>query len=174
MADKIKNIEYDLIPGFYFKVDIQGFENDDSVSFSEVEGIRSIVPTQDVFEGGFNNYIHKLPCNIKYPNLILKRGLISKPEKFLKWCRDAVYNFIFDPRQITISLINEKEELLKGWTFINAYPVRLEVSSFNSIKNELVIETIELAYSESRPVSSSTSSILLISILKSLKASLTI
>ena len=38
--------------------------------------------------------------------------------------------------------------MIKSWEISNAYPVRFEASSFDANKNEIVIETVELAYSK--------------------------
>jgi T4-like virus tail tube protein gp19. len=35
---------------------------------------------------------------------------------------------------------------LNNWSVLNAYPVKWDISALNSQKNELVIETLEMAY----------------------------
>jgi phage tail-like protein len=49
--------------------------------------------------------------------------------------------------------LSHKGEPLKSWSFIGAYPVKIQTSELNAKNNSLVIETVELAYKYSRPVS---------------------
>ena len=53
------------------------------------------------------------------------------------------------PDRITydkLVLLNENHEPLEAWNFVKAYPVKWSISNFNAQGNELVVETIELAY----------------------------
>ena len=40
---------------------------------------------------------------------------------------------------------------LNNWSVLNAYPVKWDISALNSQKNELVIETLEMAYTKFDP-----------------------
>ena len=50
-------------------------------------------------------------------------------------------------RALEVSLLNARGMPIRSWTFDNAYPVKWQVGDFNSTKNEVAIETIELCYS---------------------------
>ena len=43
---------------------------------------------------------------------------------------------------------------IKGWEFKNAYPVKFETSTLDAVKNEIVVETVELVYSEIKTIPS--------------------
>ena len=42
--------------------------------------------------------------------------------------------------------MDEQASAIRSWSFVNAYPVGWEAEAFNSTKNELAIEKIELSY----------------------------
>ena len=149
MAD---NIAYDkLIPGFRFRVSFLdegvALENAKPVAFSEVSGIGIELQTEDIMEGGGNNYVIRLPKPPKFRNLVLKRALsATPPPDLIPWAKKAVEQFIIETRTVIVELIDEKENALKTWNFEKAYPVKLAITDLNAGKNEAVIETLELAY----------------------------
>jgi phage tail-like protein len=63
-----------------------------------------------------------------------------------KWVRDAIENGIFEPRDISVILLNEEHEPLASWAFAKAWPVKWSISDFKAQDNALVIESLELAY----------------------------
>ncbi len=149
MAEKNRkeNEIYSLIPAFSFRVSFSGALEVDNVPFVEVSGINMEIPYDEISEGGVNNTVYKLPKPIKLLNLVLKKGAMPKPNEFLHWCNKAIYDFQFEPCNVKVDLVNG-DEIIKYWDIKNAYPVKLNISSFDANKNEIVIETIELAYSE--------------------------
>lgn len=139
---------------FSFKVeflDVEGMNTDREQCFLEVSGLNFTIETEEFSEGGENRFSYKLPQRIKYPNLKLKRGLITD-SAIIKWINKAadsfftVVDYSFAPSDILISLLNEAGEPAAVWLVIQAYPVRWEVSDFNANGNDIAIETIELAY----------------------------
>ena len=128
--------------GFHFRVEIDGFPD---TSFQEVTGITSTIETQSFNEGGENRFAHKLPKPASYQNLSLKRGMLIG-SGLIGWFRDAVEGFSFAPKDITVTLLNEEHQPLEAWSFLKAYPVKWDIGGLNAQGNEIVIETIELAY----------------------------
>jgi phage tail-like protein len=43
-------------------------------------------------------------------------------------------------------LLNNEGKVFKKWTFYNAYPTKYDVSDFKSQEHEILVETLELAY----------------------------
>ena len=151
--DKKEN-DYQYVPGFYFKVSFDGFEKSDAeAKFQEVSGIQAEIEMEDIREGGENRFVHHLPKGVKFPNLTLKRALHALPSYIVKWAEDAIHDFKFRLHDVEVSLLNPEGEPLKTWSFIGAYPVKIQISDLNASNNSLVIETLELAYKYSRPVS---------------------
>ncbi len=139
-------LEYYPPAGFHFHVQFLNpqFVAIDSM-FQSVSGLSSDVETMDVVEGGVNNYKHKLPVSTRYPNLVLKRGLL--PDSFLlKWCRDAMENFEFSPLDLMVILLNQQMAPLKAWSIKGAFPVKWDVSEFNAQESSIVVESFELSY----------------------------
>lgn len=54
----------------------------------------------------------------------------------------------FSPKDIRVYLLgrNGGKDALRGWSMDNAFPVNWEIEPFNSTKNEVAIEKIELSY----------------------------
>ena len=153
-----------FIPAFHFEVaflnlslgvigaalenSITGNDNI-GMSFAEVSGVSAELQTEEVGEGGNNLFKYRLPKPAKYNNLVLKRALSTAPSLILTWANEAIRNFSFHPCTVVVTLLNERHLPVKVWAFDNAFPVKIEVSSFDANKNEIVIETMELAYNYS-------------------------
>ena len=129
--------------GFHFKVEFTGFSGE--FEFQSVSGLTVSIDTEEIAEGGENRFKHKIPVRTKYPNLVLKRGLLVNSE-IISWCRSAMEDFDFLPVDIVVKLLNEKHEPLLSWNVVHAYPVKWSISDFNAEENKLVIETLELNY----------------------------
>lgn len=148
------------ISAFHFAVAFVGLENSENengdnsidMSFSEVSGLNTELQTEEVSEGGNNKFSYRLPKPAKYNNLVLKRALSTAPSAIVKWANEAIYEFSFHPCTVVVTLLNEEHIPVKAWSFNNAYPVKLNVSNLDANKNELVIETMELAYNYSKRV----------------------
>jgi phage tail-like protein len=129
---------------FYFSVNfIESPEMD--CSFQEVSGLKLELDTMQKSEGGDNSFVHELPATPTYSNLILKRCLLMN-SNLDKWCKNAIENFEFDPKDVRVSLLGANGGVLASWNITKAYPVSWELSSLNSTSNELAIETLELKY----------------------------
>lgn len=150
----LMNVENDLPPAFQFRVKFSTAENSDS-AFQEVSGIGSEMTTEEYVEGGENRFVHNLPKTITHPKLVLKRGIAQGSSPLVSWCKSVLENdFIMaiSPMELIISLLNAKGQPCRSWSFVNVYPVNWEVDSFNSTKNEVAIEKIELRYSYSERI----------------------
>jgi phage tail-like protein len=129
--------------GFHFKVEFANLKGE--FQFQSVSGLTVDLEIEEIAEGGENRFKHKLPVKTKFPNLVLKRGMLVD-SKLIKWCREAVDDFNITPTDLTISLLNEKHEPLITWNVVHAYPVKWATSDFNAEESKMVVETIELAY----------------------------
>ena len=131
--------------GFHFKVEFVGIGNDNDVRFQSVSGLTVEFDTETFKEGGENRFEHKLPLRSKYPDLSLKRGMLTD-SKVIKWCLDALHNRDFKPAQINVILLNEEHQPLKTWTIYHAWPKKWSVSDFGAQDNSIVVETLDLSY----------------------------
>ncbi len=132
--------------GFHFRVEISGIGNDNDSRFQSVGGLSVEYEVETFKEGGENRFEHKLPVRTKYPDLVLKRGLLTD-SKVISWVLDALQNRQFTPATVTVSLLNESHEPLLSWKVFNAWPRKWSVSDFNASENAIVVESLELCYS---------------------------
>ena len=132
--------------GFHFRVefDVQG-AGDADIRFREVSGLSMVLEEESVVEGGENRFVQKLPVRAKYPDLVLKRGLLTN-SAVSKWCVAAIQELDIQPTTVWVTLLNEQHQPLQTYTFVNAWPKKWQVTDFNAESSELVIESLELAY----------------------------
>jgi len=129
---------------FYFSVKFDGLNDMDS-SFQEVSGLKVTIGTIEKKEGGDNNFVYYLPTPPKYENLVLKRCLLDN-SNLDKWCRDAIENFKFDPKDLKLALLGADGSILASWSIVGAFPISWELSTLNSTSNQLAIESLTLKY----------------------------
>jgi phage tail-like protein len=133
--------------GFHFKVEVLGLARalDDDVRFTDVGGLSFELAAEEVPEGGENRFVQRYPQRAKYPDLVLKRGLL-KSSAIWDWTRDCIENLDIQPKNVDVKLLNEKHEPLMTWHLIGAYPVKWAVSDLSASSNAYVVETLQLAY----------------------------
>lgn len=134
---------------FQFKVGLGGSPAGIDSSFQEVTGLEQTMEVEDVREGGENRFVHKLPKGVNHKNLTLKRGIAPMSSPLVIWCKATLESGLaipVVPSLVTVSLLDESSLPLRVWMIGNAYPVRWEAEGFNSTRNEVALETIELAY----------------------------
>ncbi|WP_306115285.1 MULTISPECIES: phage tail protein [unclassified Roseovarius] len=121
------------------------------VVFQEVSGLEADLGTEPVVEGGENRFVHALPGVAKHGNLVLKRGMSEGSALLVTWCRDTLEGGFDKPIEVhdlEVSLVNDEGDAVAIWVIQQAYPVKMQAAGFDAMKNELMIETIELAYSK--------------------------
>ena len=133
--------------GFHFKVEVLGLDRalDDDVRFTDVGGLSFEVTSEEVPEGGENRFIQRYPVRAKYPDLVLKRGLL-KSSAICDWTRDCIENLDIKPKNVDVKLLNEKHEPLLTWHLVGAYPVKWAVADLSASSNAYVVESLQLAY----------------------------
>lgn len=145
MPDDIQNAYYPP-QSFLFEVYIDNVNTKNDCQFQEISGINAEIKFEEVREGGINTFSHKLPKNVSYPNLVLKRGLVKGSSVILNWVKVSLEQFVFTPRNIIVKLSDKEGSPLVKWSFKNAYPVALKIGDFKAMDNAYVIETLEFAY----------------------------
>lgn len=136
---------------FHFAVRLDPASGGGEVLFQEVSGIGAERVTEAVQEGGENRFVHAVPKSVKHPCLTLKRGLAAADSGLVTWCRQVLEGGLTQPMQtkpIEVHLIGLTGEVVRGWRFSGAYPVKWSVERFRSTQQEVALELVELAYSE--------------------------
>jgi phage tail-like protein len=126
-----------------FYISLDGKLTDQAV-FTEVSGIALELETFEYTEGGFNDFVHRLPGRVKSSTITLKRGMTNSDE-FLKWMNDIAHGKI-ERKSLTITLFNVKGEESIRWNFNGAYPVKWSGPQFQTANNAVAIESIEFAH----------------------------
>lgn len=134
---------------FYFTVSFTGISTAIDAGFMEVSGLDVTIETEDYKESGENRFVHRLPTSVSFAKLELKRGFVAKDSDFGTWVKGTVetdFSTAIQPKDITVSLLNENGQPLMSWTFYNAWPVKWEMSKFSSNNNEIALETVQFSY----------------------------
>ena len=135
---------------FHFSVAFQGTSPPVAdMAFQEVSGLDREIETESVVEGGENRFVHQLPKPAKHGNLKLKRAMTTAASGLVQWCKTVIEGDFAEPikpKDIIVSLLDEDGKPVAVWSITNAYPVKWNLGAFDAMKNELAIETIELAY----------------------------
>ncbi len=127
---------------FHFQVQWGG----ERIGFSEVSGLDMQTDVIEYREGASPVYSTiKIPGLQKFPNIILKRGIVKSDNQFFEWWNSIKLNSV-ERRDIVISLLNENHEPVLNWKVINAFPVKIESSTLKASGNEVAIETLEICH----------------------------
>jgi phage tail-like protein len=127
-------------PALWFELEIQG----KAIGyFTEVTGLSAEVETMTYSEGGMNEFQHKLPTRVKYPNLVLKRGMTTKSD-LQTWFQKS--HTQAERTSISLTMLNQAGDTIRTWSFVNAYPIKWTGPNFNAAQSALAVEAIEIAH----------------------------
>lgn len=131
--------------GFHFSVAFVGLSDGADARFTEVGGLSVEMGSEEVAEGGENRFVQKYPTRAKYPELVLKRGLL-KGSAVWNWICDCIVDYRIELRNVDIMLLNEAHEPLLTWHVIGAWPTKWAVADLNAGNNTYAVESMQLAY----------------------------
>jgi phage tail-like protein len=120
-------------------------------AFTEVAGLAVTIEVEEVVEGGQNQFTHKLPKSLKWPNITLKRGITDGNELF-KWLASCSGDGLEHEGQVTrrnatISVLDSTgAHVVRAWTLQDAFPVRWTGPRFAASSRDLAVEELELAH----------------------------
>jgi phage tail-like protein len=119
--------------------------------FQRVSGLSASISTVTVREGGQQLYTHRLPDMVSYENLVLERGFMVGSPLNLEF-NIAFSQMKFAPSNVMVTLLNEDAMPIAGWMFIRAFPVRWATADLDASRDEVVIDTLELAYTRMQAI----------------------
>jgi phage tail-like protein len=111
--------------------------------FAEVSGLTVEYDIMEYQEGGEPRFVHKFRGGMKYPNLVLKRGVTYE---------DALLQWFFDRSDrehrgdVTLNLLGDDGKRARTWSFASAFPVKWSGPSFNAKSTNVATETLEIAH----------------------------
>ena len=122
--------------------------------FQRVSGLSSTVQTTTVNEGGENRFAHRLPKGVEYGNLVLERGFNVNSLLNVEFAA-AMNAFKFAPSNVLVMALDDTAWGMEvpgrivpvaAWMFMRAYPVRWATADLNASDEQVLIDTLELAY----------------------------
>jgi len=135
----------DPVATYLFEVEISGINK---AVFSEVTLPALKVDTEDVKEGGQNEFVHKLPIRVNAGTVVLKNGISIGDELYQWYFQVASGDFGAARKSVSIRLYSSvASRLLLTITLAQAFPVRWSGPGLKSGEAAIAIEEIELAHS---------------------------
>lgn len=130
------------IPSFHYIVNIDGM---DPVAFSEISGLNIEVKPITYRDGlSVVQGAKHMPGLAEPAKITLKKGIIKGDSQLYDWINSIRITTV-EKKNISASLMDEKGEApVVTWKIKNAFPLKIDTSSFDATKNEVAIETLEL------------------------------
>jgi phage tail-like protein len=127
--------------GFRFDVRFVGLE---PAGFSECGGLQAETEVLAYPEGGRNTTLRQFPTRTKYPNLVLRRGLVDRA--FWDWYGDVIAGTI-TRRSGQVTLRDPAgDEAVATWELLEAFPCKWIGPPLNASQSTIAVETFELCH----------------------------
>jgi len=123
---------------------------DFDAAFTQISGLGVQLDVKTVRSGGYNNQVYHLPTGVNRGALTLKRGLANISSPLMVWCLGMASGSVtLAPKTIVVTLMdkNPNDPPVMTWMLYNAIPVKWEIDELDAKKSDIVIESIELVFS---------------------------
>jgi phage tail-like protein len=120
-------------------------------SFTEVSGLSVQIDVEELAEGGQNHFTHKLPGRMKWPNLVLKRG-ITDTDNLFQWFASCSGDGLaaggnkIEPKHGSVSLLDAKGKVVRKWAFVDAFPVKWTGPRLSASSRDVAVEELEVCH----------------------------
>lgn len=121
-------------------------------AFTEVTGLAVSLDVEDLVEGGQNAYTHKLLGRMRWPNVVLKRGLTDSDALFtwlLKFSGDGLNgagNKVIGETG-SISVLSAAGKPFRTWSLTDVKPVKWSGPRLAASSRDLAVEELEVCHS---------------------------
>jgi phage tail-like protein len=138
MADSNPGTRKEAFGAYYFAVQIEKVEDN---YFRSCTGLKAESEVIELAEGGLNTTTHKLIGRTKFPNIVLKQGFAGCGElwKMRKASEEG-------KRFNGVIVQKGPNGTAAKWSFVNGWICKWEGPDFDASKNEVSIETVEIAH----------------------------
>jgi phage tail-like protein len=125
-------------------------------AFTEVSGLSVQIDTEELSEGGQNQFTHKLPGRMKWPNLVLKRG-ITDTDALFEWLAECSGDGLeknsnkVKRRSGSVKLMDSKGKTVRRWNIVDAYPVKWTGPKLAASSRDLAVEELEVCHCGFKP-----------------------
>jgi len=119
--------------------------------FTEVRGLHVSVEVEEIQEGGQNHFHHQLPGRMRWPTIVLRRGVTDSDNLFTWFQKTSGDGFAGEGNKLTrtsgaITVINDKGERIRAWEIVDAFPIRWQGPEFAASSSEVAEEELEVAH----------------------------
>ncbi len=112
--------------------------------FQQCTGLEMSFEVYEYAEGGNNEFVHRLPGRLRYPNLVLTFGM-TDDKALYKWFWDTRTQV--DRKEIRVRLMKDNtRDAVRAWSFADAFPVRWTGPVLESASASLATEVLEIAH----------------------------
>jgi len=129
----------------HFALEVQGIEE---ATFREATGFESshdVIEHRETGKGG-KQYINKQPGNLKWVDIVLKRGVTDSMDLF-KWRQQVVDGKLSDARKSgSIILYNAANDAISRFDFVRGWPSKWKGPDVNTTNNAVAIEELTIAH----------------------------
>lgn len=120
-------------------------------AFTEVSGLSVQIEVEELAEGGQNQYTHRLPGRMKWPNLVLKYGITDSDNLFEWFTKCSGEGFAgaqhkLDRRSGAVTLLDSTRKPFRTWQFIDAFPVKWTGPRLAAASRDLAVEELEVCH----------------------------
>ena len=119
--------------------------------FREVHGLSLTVGVQEVREGGQNGFVHKLPSQMSWPNLVFRRG-VTNSDALFEWVgKSSGEGFAANNNKLqrctgAVTVVSSTGARLRSWEIDGAFPVRWAGPDLDATRSDPLEEELEVAH----------------------------
>jgi phage tail-like protein len=117
---------------------IQGF-------FKQVSGLGSENEVVEFRDGSDPNVVHKLPGRLKWPPIVLKRGVTSDTSLW-QWRRLVETGNVNDARTSGKLILFDRGNAIATWRFVNGWPAKISGPELSGEGTDIAIEELVIAH----------------------------
>ncbi|GHU57897.1 phage tail protein [Clostridia bacterium] len=144
----------DPLASFRFIVEIQSDNGTKVVAaYSKFSGVKIKIDTVEARSGSdTRGVMDGVPALTHYENATLEQGVVGE-SSFVDWIYSVTPNGYTPPendgiyRTVDITAVNSRGQRAITWSLFNAVPVAYELSPMDGMKNEILSESVEFAFS---------------------------
>lgn len=119
--------------------------------FREVRGLEVTVGVEEIREGGQNNFVHRVPGRMTWPNLVFRRGVTESNALFDWMARSSGEGFAGNSNKLTrstgaITAVDHSGNRLRAWELIDVFPVRWKGPDFSAESTAPLEEELEITH----------------------------
>ena len=128
-----------LSPRFTVKIDGM-----DMGTWTKCEGLAVEYEVFEYQEGGFNDFVHRLPGRRKYPNVKLTRPLDQDSPTIVQWVSKMVTKV--ERKHAEITVLDANGAVVCRWNLTDVCPVKWTGPTLDASGNQIANETLELSH----------------------------